>query len=214
MHTKWNHKFVLLIVITILSAAVFFAGQFGQARIKAKAGPNDDAPLVVLYDQNNNPAGSSTGSQNFEASSDPFDDFLGDDFVVPALQTWNVNQVNATGVYFNGTGPAASFNVFFYPDVATFPGPTATCTYNAAAFTNVSGSFSITLPANCVLASGTYWVVVQANMDFVPGGQWGWTDRTVTSNSGAVWRNPGGGFMNAPCTANWGRRAGAAPAGL
>src|SRR5207237_4696457 len=37
-----------------------------------------------------------------------------------------------------------------------------------------------------------------------PGGEWGWTDRTVTSNSAAVWQNPGGGFGTACPT--YGRR--------
>src|SRR6185369_621315 len=69
-----------------------------------------------------------------------------------------------------------------------------------------TGSFSVDLPAPCVLAAGTYWVSVQARMDFSAGGQWGWNDRTVTSNSPAAWRNPGGGF-GSPCT-NWGVRAG------
>ena len=70
--------------------------------------------------------------------------------------------------------------------------------------TDTAGNFSIPLPTNLVLTSGTYWVSVQANMDFTPGGEWGWTDRTVTSNSPAVWQNPGGGF-GTPCT-TYGRR--------
>ena len=31
-------------------------------------------------------------------------------------------------------------------------------------------------------------------MNFTPNGQWGWNDRTVQSNNGAAFRNPGGGF--------------------
>ena len=42
-------------------------------------------------------------------------------------------------------------------------------------------------------------------MDFTPGGEWGWTDRTVISNSGAAFRNPGGGF-GTPCGTTWGRK--------
>jgi hypothetical protein len=37
---------------------------------------------------------------------------LADDFVVPSGQTWNVQSINADGLYFNGTGPANSFSVF------------------------------------------------------------------------------------------------------
>ena len=104
------------------------------------------------------------------------------------------------GVYFNGPGPAASFNVTFYSDAAGFPGAAVPVgTYTGLAYTNVTGTFTIPLPTPLVLASGTYWVSVQARMDFTPGGEWGWLDRTVTSNSAAVWQNPGGGFGTA-CT--------------
>ena len=35
-------------------------------------------------------------------------------------------------------------------------------------------------------------------MDFATQGEWGWTDRTVQSNSPAAWQNPGGGFGVCP----------------
>jgi hypothetical protein len=35
-------------------------------------------------------------------------------------------------------------------------------------------------------------------MTFSPNGEWGWTDRTVLSNSPAAWQNPGGGFGICP----------------
>ncbi|MEI2690143.1 MAG: hypothetical protein V9H69_10730 [Anaerolineae bacterium] len=41
-------------------------------------------------------------------------------------------------------------------------------------------------------------------MDFAAGGQWGWTERMVQSNSASAWRNPGGGFGTS-CSA-WGAR--------
>jgi hypothetical protein len=145
-----------------------------------------------------------TGSQNFEAAFDAFDDRVADDFVVPAGQTWTVQQVNVSGVYFNCAGPARNVNVTFYSDSATLPGA-AVATYTNVAMTDTAGNFSITLPVAAVLAPGTYWVSVQANMDFGVGGQWGWTDRTVQSNSGAAWQNPGGGFA-AGCSPNYGRK--------
>jgi hypothetical protein len=167
----------------------------------------------VLYDQSNNAGAQSTNSQNFETANDPFDNTAADDFVVPAGQTWNVSQVRAPGVYFNGTGPAASFNVTVYPDASGFPGASPACTRSAAAYTNASGVFSITMSPACALPAGTYWVSIQANMDFPVGGQWGWTDRTIQSNSAAAWRNPGGGFAVPNCTANWGRRGGTTASG-
>ena len=73
------------------------------------------------FNQTDNASANGTSSQNFEAAFDTFDNQMADDFVVPAGETWNINQVNALGSYFNGTGPAVSFNVFFYTNAGTLP---------------------------------------------------------------------------------------------
>jgi hypothetical protein len=147
-----------------------------------------------------------TVSQDFEAANNAFDNQGADDFVVPAGSVWTVQQVIAGGVYFNGPGPAASFNVTFYSNAAGFPGAVVPGgTYTGQAYTTGMGTFIICLTSPLVLTPGTYWVSVQARMDFTPGGEWGWTDRSVTSNNAAVWQNPGGGFGTA-CTAAYGRR--------
>jgi hypothetical protein len=156
--------------------------------------PQPKAPQVVLYDQYDNAGTNSTSSQNFEPASDPFDDFNADDFVVPSGETWNIEEVDVLGVYFNGFGPADSFNVFIYQDSGTLPG---TLVYSATdlAYTSADNlNFVIPLTVAATLTEGTYWVSVQCNMDFSVGGQWGWTDRTVQSNSEAAWQNPNGGF--------------------
>ena len=127
----------------------------------------------------------------------PLTPLLADDFVVPAGQTWNITEVDAQGVYFNGPGPAASFNVFFYQNSGTLPG-TNVYTATGQSFVNAAGVFQVTLTAPAVLTAGTYWVSVQARQDFTPAGQWGWTDRTVQANSPAAWQNPGGGFGGLP----------------
>ena len=50
------------------------------------------------------------------------------------------------------------------------------------------------------------WKIPKSDADFGQTfGQWGWTDRTITSNMGAAWQNPGGGFATA-CT-TWSCRA-------
>src|ERR1700730_17371084 len=78
--------------------------------------PEPAAPQVVLYDQYNNAGANATVSQDFEPANNAFDNQGADDFVVPAGQTWTINEVDVQGLYFNGPGPAASFNVFFYQD--------------------------------------------------------------------------------------------------
>ncbi len=151
---------------------------------------------MTLYDQYNNPATTSSVSQDFEPANAAFSSQVADDFPVPSGQTWSVNEVDAQAVYFNGAGPAASFNVFFYTNSGVLP---ATPVYTATglAYTNTSGNFVIPLTTPAVLAGGSgtnYWVSVQARMDYTPDGEFGWTDRTVLSNSPAAFRNPGGGF--------------------
>ena len=156
--------------------------------------PVPKLPAVTLYDQYNNAGTTATSSQDFETAFDAFDSFTADDFVVPAGQTWNITEVDVQGLYFNCTtcGPAASFNVFFYQDSSTLPG-TLVATRLANTFTGTT-DFVITLTSAVTLTPGTYWVSVQARLDFGTGGQFGWQDRTVQSNSGAAFENPGGGF--------------------
>src|SRR6266481_9054134 len=62
------------------------------------------APQVVLYDQYNNAGSNATFSGTFSDFTG-FDADLADDFVVPGGQTWNVQSIDADGVYFNGSGP-------------------------------------------------------------------------------------------------------------
>jgi hypothetical protein len=160
---------------------------------------------TLLYDQTNS-TGGTTVSQNFEPANDGFDSQLADDFVVPAGPAWTIQRVNVSGAYFSGTGPAASVNVSFYFNSGTLPGAAVPGgIYTNLPMTDTAGNFSIALPTNLVLAAGAYWVSVQANMDFTLGGEWGWVDRTVQSNSPAAWQNPGGGFGFGCLT--WGARA-------
>ena len=168
-------------------------------------------PFAVLYDQTNNPAPTPGGvtSQNFEAAFNAFDTEAADDFVVPAGQTWTIQQVFVAGEYSIG-GPATSANVVFYADSSTLPGA-AVATNNNSAITDAAGDFTITLAPPVVLTSGTYWVSVQANQNFSPNGQWFWDNRTTISNSGAAWRNPGGGFGTG-CAA-FGRKTTCLPTG-
>lgn len=150
----------------------------------------------VLYDQNNNPGATSITSQNFEAANDAFDTAAADDFVVPGGFVWDVDNVDVVGLYFNGPGPVASVDVNFYADAAGLPGALE-CARPGVIPIDTAGSFDITFAA-CSLAAGTHWVSVIANMDFTPGGQWGWSERAVQSFSPSAWQNPGGGF--ASCT--------------
>ena len=154
--------------------------------------PYPKAPQVVLYDQYDNASAIGTLSSTFTDFPD-FNSDLADDFVVPTGQTWNVQLIDADGAYFPFNGPANSFNVFFYADNAGLPGAQVYSAMNQP-FSVVGTTFSVALPSMAVLTEGTYWVEIQANMTFLPNGAWIWRDRTVQSNQGAAWQNPGGGF--------------------
>jgi subtilisin-like proprotein convertase family protein len=168
----------------------------GAANSLRNSLPAPRLPNVVLYDQTDNPSTNAFNSQNFEAAYDEYDDQAADDFVVTGAG-WSVTTVTTPGVYFNGTGPAPSLNITFYENAGTLPGAIVTgCNYaNVTTFTGGgTGTFVTTLPTPCLLTPGPKWVSVQVNMAFTVGGQWGWTMRTVQSNSAAAWRNPGGAF--------------------
>jgi hypothetical protein len=158
--------------------------------------PKPKGVQVVLYDQYDNGTAQATFSGTL-SDFVGFDADLADDFVVPSGETWNVESIDADGLYFNGGGPANDFNVFFYTDSAGLPG---TQIYSATAQSYVQNgtTFTVTLAVPAVLSEGTYWVEVQGNTTFATEGQWGWTDRTVQSFSPAAWQNPGGGFGVCP----------------
>jgi hypothetical protein len=172
----------------------------GLRRLPILAQPK--APQVVLYDQYDNLGANATADETFSDFTG-FDSDLADDFVVPGGQTWTVQSIDADGTYFNGLGPANSFNVFVYTDCGGLPGTQVYSTLNQT-WTQVGTTFTVNLSPAAVLGPGTYWIEIQANMTFSVGGQWGWTDRTVLSNNPAAWQNPGGGF-GTPCT-TWGQR--------
>jgi len=165
------------------------------------APPPPEYPLVILYDQYNNNGTFVTVSATFTDSPSHNSD-LADDFVVPSGQTWNVQSIDAEGSY-STTGPANSFNVFIYTDSAGFPGTQVHGTLNQT-WTQNGNTFTVNLSPAAVLTAGTYWIEIQANMTVNPNGEWGWVDRTLTSNNAAAWRNPGGGFGLCP---SWSRRA-------
>jgi hypothetical protein len=182
-----------------------------ETKIKLSSGkveaayPPPAGSSLILYNQYNNQGSNDITSQNFESTNNPYDTFAADDFVVPAGQTWNVDTVEVDGEY-TGSGPADSVNVLFYSNGAgNLPGTVVASrdnlTYTAGP---APGDLIIPLGSSVELGPGTWWMSVQANQNLVPAGQWFWRDRTLMSNAGAAWQNPGNGFGTG-CTA-WSRR--------
>jgi hypothetical protein len=138
---------------------------------------------AVLWDQNTSSGDGYVLSENGAAAAD--------DFVVPSGQTWLVKEVDVTGVYLNGSGPASSEIVTFYANKNGKPhrvqqGPfTLHCTDNF-------GSFHCTLPKRVKLRAGTWWVSVVANINFGSGGEWGWGGHPTVQGNEAVFEDPSG----------------------
>jgi hypothetical protein len=161
--------------------------------------------LSVLYDQTSNDSGIGIVSQNFESTFAAYSSQAADDFTVPAGATWSVKEVDATGVYFNGSGPATSENVIFYKNSHGAPGDVV-AEFDGVVGSDSFGSFAIDLGKGAKLKGGkhgkTYWVSVAANLAFTVGGEWGWENQTTSEGNPAQWQNPGGGFGVCP---TWGQ---------
>ncbi len=109
-------------------------------------------------------------------SFDIYDNQGADDFVVTA-PGWAIDLVENLGVYYNGTGPATSVNVFFYTNTGGLPGTLVEQRLNVIPSGGLAtGSFIIPISPAVNLTPGTYWVSIQANLDFGVGGQYGWTE--------------------------------------
>ena len=168
----------------------------------SSAGPRALTVGPVLYDQLNgqattNPADIS--SQDFETSLDAADSEAADDFVVPAGLTWSIDGIDVDGEYFSrdGLDPVpAGFHVRFWSNDAATNLPSALSAERLSqpytAFGTALGDVQVGLDSPVVLPAGTWWVSVQARLDYGPGThQWFWHNRIAQSGQGAAWQNPG-----------------------
>ena len=191
--SSWRLLVPALVAMLLIAFTFVLATANGPdiARNTQETGVLPQSPTGVLYDQTSNSAGNGAPDQDFETSFDAYDSEGADDFVVPAGTMWSVDGVNIVGTT---GGNSASVDVAFYADNATFPAAAPTCSYPGLTTFTGSGSLSITLPTTCDLGEGNWWVAIQVNQDYGTSGQHFWSNRSVQSNNGAVWRNPGDGF--------------------
>jgi len=188
-----------VVAVVLALAGPASAGQSAKPRVAATGHVSQTHQgkariAAVLYDQRDNDSGNAVSSQDFEAAFDNFDAQAADDFSVPAGEAWTVDGVEANGVYFGG--PAPSFNVFLYRDLGTLPSALVASYPSVVATTDTAGTLSLPISPPMSLTRGTYWISVQANMNFVgapPSGQWFWELRSVQSGDGSAWQQPGDG---------------------
>ena len=84
--------------------------------------PPPGAPQVVLYDQYNNASGLPPACPRRSPTSRPSAPISPTTLWCPEVRLGMCNPSMLMGVYFNGPGPAASFNVFFTPTNGGLPG--------------------------------------------------------------------------------------------
>jgi len=116
----------------------------------------------VLYDQTFAISGEGE-ALNSQQNDPPFTDFDcqgADDFVVPELEKWEITEVVAIGNYYNGSGTALDFNIYFYEDSAGVPKTQPLISYEDQAFSadTINGIFTVNLSEAAVLQPGKYWV--------------------------------------------------------
>jgi Ca2+-binding RTX toxin-like protein len=194
-----------VVAVVLALAGPASAGQSAKPRAAAtghakQAHQGKARIAAVLYDQRDNDSLNAVSSQNFEAAFDNFDSQSADDFSVPAGEAWTVDGVEAVGQYFGG--PAPSFNVSLYRDLGTLPGALVASYPSVVASTDTAGTVSLPISPPMSLTRGTYWISVQANLNFTgpsPSGQWFWELRTVQSGDQSAWQQPGNG-SNTGCT--------------
>lgn len=178
-----------------LAAALALSGAAFAAPSKSVSGKTAVLPVTaqaVLYSQLANDSANGITSQDFEAAFDAYDNRAADDFVVPFGVKWKVSEVFVAGQHFGVTPNSA--NVTFYKDKGGKPGKVVADFPMAAITNDSSGSLTVSLPSSVTLKAGTYWVSVQAQMDFNVGGQWYWETNLAPTGMNAMWQNPGGGF--------------------
>ena len=194
----------------LLLSAFVIPLAFGQRYVSGRSGGENTllAPNCTTLSQYDNAATEpplGIGSQQFEQAMAAFNDQTADDFVVDLLplHVFYITEVRVMGEYSQGGGPASSFNVYLYRDgPGHLPGELIFALLNQP-YTGTPPDFTIPLTAG-VFDPGTYWISVQAVQDFNPNGQWFWRNRTVQSNSGAAWQNPGDGYGTGCVT--WNRK--------
>jgi hypothetical protein len=109
------------VALAIVLIAVFGTAAGASPSVAPTAAHKGSAHVFVrpsahrtLYDQNDQSNGIMIVSQKFgEPRFAVFDTQGADDFTVPPGTQWTVKEIDITGVYFNGAGPATSENVRF-----------------------------------------------------------------------------------------------------
>lgn len=109
-----------------------------------------------------------------------------------ATQAVSLLTITADGTYFSGSGPADSYNVTYYKNAGGTPGSIVKACSNAS-YTDSTGLGTPIIVCPIKLKPGSYWVSVQANMNFTSGG-WAWNTNNTVRGYASQWENPSDGY--------------------
>ncbi len=182
------------------SVAISLSGKIPQTQGLGRSqivAPAAAYPNAVLYSQYDNASSGDVSSQDFDSAFQQYEDQAADDFPITSSQNWSITEVDAAGQN-TGNAPTA-FNIYFYTSVVsgavTIPGSPVYSATNQAATQPTTGNYVIPLTVPAVLSgNSSYFLSVQARLNYSGGGQWYWQNRSVQASSPASWRNPGNGF--------------------
>jgi hypothetical protein len=155
-------------------------------------------PTTIVCQQN----GTDTG---VSAASETFTDYTGYDSAGAAscrLATkTKLTEIDVTGAYFNGAGPANNITVTIFSDNGGRPG----AVLKSETVPNLgSGSdFQIVLSPRIKLKAGKYWISVQPSMTFGTEGQWGWELQSEQWGPVDQWTEDGGLGSHCAPFGNW-----------
>jgi len=188
-------KILILLFVTVFAVSAFADIMLNSAPIRETEKTNHSFyTRDILYEQLANlSAEGGVSSQDFETGYDNYDAEGADDFVVPAGETWTINEIAILGSFSAG-GPCELANVRFFADAEGMPGTLLFEYLNVPANFDVDGNFDCIIE-DTILSEGTYWVGVQARLDMAVGGQWFWSKQVApTIDAEFHWQNPGDGF--------------------
>jgi hypothetical protein len=131
---------------------------------------------AVLYDQTS--AGSGQGVFS-----------IADDFTVPAGQSWTIQSVFADGINDLNALNIGAMTVHLYATAGSTPGAQLFAAQGVIPVQGPADDYAVPTVGAPPLGPGTYWVSVQANVDY-PSQIWDWSTRTVLSGSPAVIDTP------------------------
>lgn len=188
---KKNARFIGAVAVMMVAGSVMAAGPVTTGPV---GGPfNSPGARAILLDQTGLTLGTGPTCQDFETAFDVYDNWVADDFTVPAADVaWDVNFVFVPGTNTATVDPPTG-NVEFYTDAAGLPGALV-CASSTTNVGDTTGPITMTLDTPCNLPAGNYWMALQVNLDFGTGGQFFCGGSPDLLGAAALWQNPLDGF--------------------